>query len=388
MRIAHVSDCYLPRLGGIELHVHDLALRQAAAGHDVTVITATGGPATELSDGVGTVVRIGAPASNPAGIDYSKFGRGRSAVADSRFDVVHVHASTFSPLGFVTAHNSVRRGIPTVATLHSLWARSAPLFRVADRLARWGDWPVVWSAVSNAAAAPLRHALAGRANVAVLPNGIDGELWQVDPVAGAPGEMRLAAVMRLAPRKRPMHLARTLRASSRRLPPGTRLSVDIVGDGPERAPLERYLRRHGMTGWVRLCGHLNRSQIRSIYARSDLFVAPAKLESFGIAALEARCAGLPVVALAGTGVTDFVTHGTDGWLVESAAEMVDTIVGLVNSPDSLRRVSEHNRSVAPNVTWRGVLRSCQALYREAAFRQGLTWRAGRREAARQPVWAQ
>ena len=46
---------------------------------------------------------------------------------------------------------------------------------------------------------PLRHALAGRANVAVLPNGIDREPWQVDPVAGEPGEMRLVAVMRLTP---------------------------------------------------------------------------------------------------------------------------------------------------------------------------------------------
>ncbi len=41
MRIAHVSDCYLPRLGGIEMQVHDLATRQRAAGHETTVITQT-----------------------------------------------------------------------------------------------------------------------------------------------------------------------------------------------------------------------------------------------------------------------------------------------------------------------------------------------------------
>ena len=90
MRIAHVSDCYLPRLGGIELHVHDLALRQAAAGHDVTVITTTGGPATGFSDVAATVVRIGETAGSPEAIDYFKSGRGRRAVADKTFDVVHV----------------------------------------------------------------------------------------------------------------------------------------------------------------------------------------------------------------------------------------------------------------------------------------------------------
>ena len=43
MRVALLSDCYLPRLGGIEVQVHDLAHRLAAAGHDVEVVTATAG---------------------------------------------------------------------------------------------------------------------------------------------------------------------------------------------------------------------------------------------------------------------------------------------------------------------------------------------------------
>ena len=41
MRILHVTDAYLPRLGGIEMHVHDLAQAQAAAGDDVDIITMT-----------------------------------------------------------------------------------------------------------------------------------------------------------------------------------------------------------------------------------------------------------------------------------------------------------------------------------------------------------
>ena len=41
MRIAHVTDCYLPRTGGIELQVRDLAAHQRAAGHEVEVLTGT-----------------------------------------------------------------------------------------------------------------------------------------------------------------------------------------------------------------------------------------------------------------------------------------------------------------------------------------------------------
>lgn len=382
MRIAHVSDCYVPRLGGIELQVQDLAQRQAAAGHEVTVITSTVGNGSEPPPlGECSVLRVGGAGADAEAIRYFTSRRGPHAVPDGAFDVVHVHASSFSPLAFLTARDAARRGVPTVATVHSLWAKATPLFGMADRLVGWGDWRVAWSAVSNAAAQPLRRVLADRAPVTILPNGVDPELWQVVPQDGDPHEVRLMAVTRLAPRKRPLHLARMLLAAREQLPAAIRLRVDIIGDGPERVPLERYLRRHEMTGWVNLRGRLTRGEIRAAYARADLFVAPAALESFGIAALEARCAGLPIVALSGTGVQDFVAHGTEGWLVDSDAAMVGMIVGLATSRDALDRVTAHNRSVPPSITWSGVLRSCDALYQTAARYQGLPAGAGGANAA-------
>src|ERR1700726_4568638 len=82
MRIAHVSDCYLPRLGGIELQVHDLAERQAAAGHEVTVITTTAGPDPGLRAGGSIVVRVGGTGPDTDAICYRYAGRGRYAALD------------------------------------------------------------------------------------------------------------------------------------------------------------------------------------------------------------------------------------------------------------------------------------------------------------------
>ena len=45
VKVALLSDCYLPRLGGIEVQVHDLAQHLVAAGHEVEVFTASGDPA-------------------------------------------------------------------------------------------------------------------------------------------------------------------------------------------------------------------------------------------------------------------------------------------------------------------------------------------------------
>ena len=47
MRIVHISDCYAPRLGGIETQVRALAMRQAEQGHEVHVLTATPSPPSE-----------------------------------------------------------------------------------------------------------------------------------------------------------------------------------------------------------------------------------------------------------------------------------------------------------------------------------------------------
>ncbi len=189
--------------------------------------------------------------------------------------------------------------------------------------------------------------------------------------------LRVAAVSRLARRKRILQLVEILLAAHDRLPAGLAFDVHILGEGPQRKEIERYLHRHDMEGWVHLLGRRSRAEIRSVFARSDLFVAPASLESFGIAALEARSAGLPVVARAGTGVEDFVAHGREGWLVPSDAAMVDALATLAQAPDLVAQVAEHNRTVPASISWKAVLDECEDLYERASAHHRRVWhRAG------------
>lgn len=371
MRIAHVTDCYLPRLGGIELQVRDLARRQQAIGHDVTVVTSVG---ADHQTGVahGVLVRRpprGRVSGADGAIHYAHSMSGRGIVLAGDYDVVHVHASTFSPLAFLAAQAASHTGIPTAVTVHSLWSYATPLFRLANELCRWARWPVAWSAVSTVAAQPLRRVLRDRAAVAVLPNGIDPAQWSRRRHARYSSDVRVVSVMRLAQRKRPRELLSMLRRVAHEVGPSVRLTADIIGDGPQRPMMERYVRRHDMGRWVNLAGRATRAQISEAFARADFFVAPATLESFGIAALEARSAGLPVVARAGTGIADFITHRREGLLASSDAEMIAAIVELVESPDLRARIAMHNRSVPPALTWEHVLARCTALYEAAALAQ-------------------
>ena len=117
MRIVHVSDCYLPRVGGIERQIHDLAVRQRQHGHDVQIVTSVAGAPAAGVDGIAVHRPRPRPGDDPATIRYLWSPRGRRHVLDSGADVVHVHASTFSPLAFATAAATARLGIPTVVTV-------------------------------------------------------------------------------------------------------------------------------------------------------------------------------------------------------------------------------------------------------------------------------
>lgn len=368
MKIAHLTDCYSPRLGGIEVQVHDLATRQIAAGHDVEVLTATPradgarGGERDVVDGV-PVHRLTLPL--PFELPVNPLAR-RSVreILGRDFDVAHVHTGVVSPFANDAARVALSLGVPTLVTWHCLFGRFEPVFRVLNR-GTLSRRPWALSAVSDVAAAPLRRVAGRGVEVSVLPNGIDLDAWRVDPLPRPAGEVHIVATMRLAPRKRPIPLLKILREVRELVPAPIRLHASIIGDGPAEAAMRRFVDQHGMATWVRLRGRLPRDEIRDLYRTADVFVAPGELESFGIAALEARSAGLPVVAKAVSGIRSFVHDGQEGLLVSSDVEMVDALVRLATDDELRARLATHNRMVEPDMSWETVLKRTEEQYLRA-----------------------
>jgi glycosyltransferase involved in cell wall biosynthesis len=197
-----------------------------------------------------------------------------------------------------------------------------------------------------------------------LPNGIDPTLWRMSPGPKDPSEVHLITVMRLTRKKRTHALLRAFAQLRKRVPELT-FSLRIVGDGPERAKLERLARKLGVQDQVFFFGFRTREQIRDLFADADLFVLPANREAFGIAALEARTAGLPVVAMAETGVADFIHDGREGLLATSDAHLVEQLVRLARDTELREQIAEHNRERLPPLGWQGVIARHVRLYREA-----------------------
>jgi phosphatidylinositol alpha 1,6-mannosyltransferase len=374
--IVHVSDCFHPRLGGIEAQVGELARAQQARGENVQVITATPatGAAAQCDYGY-PVHRVVAPLPwelpvHPrAGTHLDRLYR------ELRPDVVHVHLGSVSPFAWSAVSSALRCNLPTVVTVNSMWGRaSRGMYRFLNRLTNWSDSPLVVTAVSTAAADLVRKT-APSLTVTVVPNGISPQAWRppADHHDSHDG-VHIVAVGRLAPRKQPIALLNALRAARGRIGPRPAVRATVAGAGPAMPVMRAYLRWHSMTDWVRLDGRLDRDAVRCLLHAADLFVNPAVRESFGIATLEARTAGVPVIARAGNGVSDFIEHGHEGLLCDSPDALVDAIVHLVHNADDRTRILAHNRTTQPtNCTWPVVTEAFARCYENAAARVHPEW---------------
>jgi glycosyltransferase involved in cell wall biosynthesis len=174
----------------------------------------------------------------------------------------------------------------------------------------------------------------------------------------------MVATMRLAPRKRPVPLVELVAAAVPRLAPGS-VRLTIIGDGPARPAVEAAIAARGMDEVIRLAGRLPREELQAMYRDADVFLAPAELEAFGIAALEARTSGLALVARRGTGIAEFVRDGVDGFLVADDREMSEAVVLLARDAGVLAEMRRHNAFVRPRFDWSDVLTAVETEYGRA-----------------------
>ncbi|WP_457252693.1 glycosyltransferase family 4 protein [Pedococcus sp. P5_B7] len=372
MKVALLTDCYLPRLGGIEVQTHDLAAQLQARGHEVEVFTATLGERGERHGFVEDV--DGVPVHRmaiqlPWQLPVNPFAppEVRRRLTAGGFDVAHVHMGVVSPFATDLAGVALGLGLPTAITWHCLMERSQPVFRALGHARRWGARGAALSAVSGVAATSVQSVVGRGTEVRVFPNGIDTSLWRPPPRAAreqrAPVEV--VAAMRFAARKRPLAVLEVA-ARARDLAGGDRpMRLTVFGEGPERSRLERFAERHDMTDWVSLPGRVGRDALRERYWDSDIYLTPARLEAFGIAALEARTAGLSVIARLDTGVGDFVVDGVNGLLGADDEALAQGLARLVTDPPLRLAIAGHNRDVGPAQDWPSVAALAEDEYRRA-----------------------
>jgi len=375
VKVALLTDCYLPRLGGIEVQTHDLAAQLQRRGHEVEVFTATQGAHGERHGFVEEVdgVRVHRMAVRlPWQLPVNPLAppQVRRRLADGGFDVAHVHMGVVSPFATDLAGVALGLGLPTAISWHCLMEHSRPLFWVLGHARRWGQRGAALSAVSGVAAASVQQVVgtgAGAPEVRVFPNGIDAGLWS-PPVDRGPRDegapVRVVAAMRLAARKRPAAVLEIAERARAAVPADVAMRLDLYGEGPQHGRLERRVAARGLD-WVHLPGRVTREELRRAYWGADVYLTPVRLEAFGIAALEARTAGLPVLARAGSGVGDFIEDGVNGFLGDDDEALAAALAKLVTDRDLRLRIAAENATVPPAQTWAAVAARAEEEYRRA-----------------------
>jgi glycogen(starch) synthase len=357
-------------IGGMQNHAAELTRCLDRLGVAQLVVTSRlAGPADSVRFGAhGQVIRTGLRV--PVLRQGWALLAARHALGGGPVDLVHVHCGedlAVLPLARLAARH---HGCPLVATVHlsvrhglrPVAPRGVLLRAAGGTVERWllpaADAVI---ALTPSTARQLRADGIPAGRVHVIPPGYDPALFAraaADPFPGLP-RPRVAYLGRLAPQKD----VGTLLEAFAYLPSGTRLL--LVGDGPDRAALQRRAQRFGSR--VHFAGFVPHAAVPAVLQHVDLLVLPSLYEDLSSALIEAMAAGLPVVATRVGGTADLVHNGVNGLLVapRDPAALAAAISRILADPATAARLSAAARRTAAAYAWTDLARAVLDVYRQA-----------------------
>ncbi len=351
MRVAVVTESFLPQVNGVTNTVRRILEHLAVRGHEALVVAPRPGPAAYAGFPVVAVPGVGLP-----GYREFKLGlptrRVEKVLRDFRPDLVHL-ASPIA-LGAAGARAARRIGVPCVAVFQTDVAGFARQygFRGTDAM--------IWSWI--------RH-IHRQADVTLVPS--RASLEQLD----AQGVPRLALWARGvdAARFSPAHRDRTLRAwllGDREILVGyvgrlagdkrvhllahladlPKVRIVAVGDGPAAPSLRALIPSAALPGF------LSGQALSAAYASLDVFVHTGADDTFGQCVQEAMASGVPVVAPAVGGPLDLVRPGHTGLLYkpDDTDDLKRRVAELVGNPALRAQYGAKARETVLSRSWASV----------------------------------
>lgn len=330
MKIAYLVTRADP-IGGAQIHVRDLAVAVKAKGHEPTVLLSGTGPFVDDLRARGIPVVVLQHLVNPMRPlrDLRALAEVVRALRDLQPDLMTAHGAKVGILGRIAARYL---GIPLVVTVHG-WACAPGTPAVQAAVSRGLERSIGSLATKLITVSEFdrRFGIASRLvsedRVVTVHNGMP----DVSPALRASAQTsppRLVMVARFEPQKD--HATLLLALSGLQDHPW---ELDLVGDGPLRAAMEKLAADHGIGGRVHFLGQ--RTDVDRLLARSQIYLLASHWEGFPLSILEAMRAALPVVASDVGGVSEAVEDGTTGYVVPrgDVQQMRGRISSLLQSAD-------------------------------------------------------
>lgn len=384
VRVAIVTESFLPALNGVTTSVCKVLEQLAARGHDAVVIapgTSPWSPSSAPSH------YAGFPIHTVSSLPVRQFRVGlpsyeiETVLHRFRPDVVHVASPFVLGVRGLTAARAL--DLPSVAVYQTdmpsyIRQHSGPMGDLTARAAwRWirriHSQADLTLAPSSAAVADLTAHEVPR--VALWGRGVDAGLFHPDrrerPEVAAlrrrlapDGQLLLGYVGRLAPEKELHRMAELAGVAGARLV--------VVGEGPSREDLQELLPD------TVFLGRREGAELADCYAAMDVFVHTGTRETFGQTLQEAAAAGLPVVAPRRGGPVDLVREGATGHLFDpdvpgalaaAVARLVEDGHGATESAAERRhRMGRAGRALVQERSWPHLVDQLLGHYQHAIAR--------------------
>jgi len=372
MRIAILSweSLHSIPVGGIAVHVTELAAALTRAGHEVHVITRMGAgqPAYSCIDGVHYHRCVYDWRPHFIQDVYSMCGAFTDRVFQiedysGRVDIVHGHDWMTAKAAAWTRQG---RGKRVVMTFHSTeYGRAGNYFHEGDsRTIRDLEWEAQYVAdeviaVSNTLREEIIRIYSTPPDkICTIYNGVNPGLFsrfvdqgQVKQRYGiGPLDPLVLYVGRMVYQKGPDLL---LEVVPRVLQSFPQARFAFVGDGDMRRGLEHRAGELGVAHAVRFLGARYGDELVDIYLAADVVCVPSRNEPFGIVILEAWSAGKPVVACSNGGPSEFVWHGVTGLKCGLLPEDISSaLVALLERRDYAQWIGRNGRTaVETTFSW-------------------------------------
>jgi len=378
LRIAIIASSYNYIRDGVALTLNRLVAYLEKQGVEVLVFAPVGKtPALAHAGTLIAVPSIAAPGRPEYRIAFGLTKANRAQLKAFAPDLIHI-ALAPDPLCYSAQKTARAMGISMVASCHTrfeTYLKHYPYSRWVEGLLKaylkqaYGACREVYVPSQSMVDALLADGL--RDNFKLWPRGVDTDLFNPAHRSSdfrarrgiAPDEFVVTFVSRLVREKELDTVVATLRALEAR---GLAHRAVIVGDGPDRAQMERDLPNAVFTGF------LSGTALAEAYAAADVFLFPSETETFGNVTLEAMASGLPCVCANATGSRSLVIDGETGFLVEPRnSAMFAARIGQIAGDIALRaRMREAARARALAFSWDDCMGRILGYYRTLVGQDG------------------
>lgn len=380
MKILITTDLFATPTNGVVTSVRNLREALVKRGHDVRILTLSGNLWSHRDGPVYYVKSVSLGFIYPAvRMPVARHNPFMQEILDWKPDIIHSQCEFFS---FQFAlHISKALQAPLVHTYHTLYEQYVT-YLIPNR--RFGVFVVrslsrrrlKRAAQIIAPTKKVEDALRGYGlpnPISVVPSGIsleqhqkrmpDAERLQKRRALGIPDSHQvLLSLGRLGAEK---NLEEMLKLFAQELRRNENLTFLIVGDGPDRAQLEKLSQALGLTGHVIFTGMVRPEQVQDYYQLGDVFVSASTSETQGLTYIEAAANGLPLLCREDPCLRGVVQEGVNGYQYTCPEDFLERLNTVLTDADWRSAAGKHSQEIAGAFDKRGFAAAIEAVYRSA-----------------------